>query len=1290
LNEADAKRVVTLEKEFETLTAAGKFAEAQTQAEEVLRLRTAAQGKDHWETVNAHWTVVALQAAQKQSAADQAAFAQWGAWLREAEALAKKAQHAQAQPLREKVLAICRQVLGEQHPHTAESYERLAINLVSQGKYTQAQPLAEKALAICRSVLGEQHPQTAKSYNSVAVSLYFQERFAEAQPLLEKALALRRQILGEQHPDTAQSYNNVANNLGEQGKYAQAQPLLEKALALRRQAHGEEHEDTATSYNNVAYNLYQQANYAEAQPLYEKALAIRRRVLGENDPQTASSYNNLALNLDAQSKYAEAQPLFEKALALRRQVLGEKHPHTATSYNNLAIHLDELGKYAQAQELGERALAIRREVLGEDHPQTAASYNNVASNLTYQARYAEAQPLFEHALTIHRQVLGDEHPRTATCYSSVANNLDNLGRHAEAQPLHEKALAIRRRVLGERHPQTAASYGNVASNLLHEGRAAEAQRLFEQALAIQREVLGEEATATATGYGNVAANLHAQGRYVEAQPLYEKALAIRRRVLGEEHPETLETCDQMALNLYRQGKYAQAQALFEQILAIRRRVLGEEALHTALSYHNLALNLNAQGLYAEAQPLYDKALAVVRRVRGEEHRHTARCCTNVALNLLALKKPREAIVLLQAACRAGDYSRTHGAGSGFDRALFEPSDKVAPHQLLAIARAALQEAQPAWEEVEAYLARGLLDDLDPASRRDLASSSRLEQMDQQLVPLLSRSDLTSAERGRRDALLQECATLRQTLTQAAAERSARRVWPLEKLQAALPDDTAVLVWLDVRREHWAGILRRTGPPRWQQLTGTALNRGWKDEDIQLAGRTYETALVRPDHPERDQLLAALRAQRLDPLLPHLEGVKHLLIVPTNYMARVPVEALTDRFTISYIPSASVYAQLQQQHRPLEGRSLLALGNPEFRPLLRQGSTPPDHGVLLSAVVPQGNADKHGLKAGDVLLRYNEQPLKSSADLAVMVAGPPVPVRYWREGVEAAVRLDAGRLGAVLDPRPIAEAHAAWQASTYTLVAQRFEPYTPLPGTKVEVEALARLVPQTKLLLGSDASEQTLAELVQSGELRRYRLLHLATHGQVNEGVPTESALILAQDRVSLKLADQLARTLRHERPKEGKLTVSTILDDWQLDADQVVLSACETGLGPNASGEGLLGFAHALLQKGARSVVLSRWKVPDAATALLMQRYYANILGKREGLKEPMTRAAGLREAKTWLRNLTQAEVEQQVAALSAKGQELRSVKPEVPVAGEKPTAREHPFAAPFYWAAFVLIGDPE
>ncbi len=115
------------------------------------------------------------------------------------------------------------------------------------------------------------------------------------------------------------------------------------------------------------------------------------------------------------------------------------------------------------------------------------------------------------------------------------------------------------------------------------------------------------------------------------------------------------------------------------------------------------------------------------------------------------------------------------------------------------------------------------------------------------------------------------------------------------------------------------------------------------------------------------------------------------------------------------------------------------------------------------------------------------------------------------------------------------------------------------------------------------------------------------------------------------LPDPLEQALNHKPVFDGRLTVREIQHDWNLNADLVTLSACETALGREAGGEGFVGFTQALLMSGARSVCLSLWKVDDTATALLMTRFYQNMLGKRPGLSKPMPKAEALGEAKKWL-----------------------------------------------------------
>jgi hypothetical protein len=419
----------------------------------------------------------------------------------------------------------------------------------------------------------------------------------------------------------------------------------------------------------------------------------------------------------------------------------------------------------------------------------------------------------------------------------------------------------------------------------------------------------------------------------------------------------------------------------------------------------------------------------------------------------------------------------------------------------------------------------------------------------------------------------------------------------------------------------------------------------------------------------------------------MSAVRRLIVIPTGAMAAVPVEVLAPQLTVSYAPSASLLARSLQSSRPIRFAPLLALGDPVFQRHRRAEPQAPKQGLLLRQVLPGGNAARAGLCAGDVLLVYNGVRLFSSSDLIAPVGSAVVKGRAWRDGETFAVRLQPGPLGVRIDDRPVARALAAWREGE-TLIRGSEEKFARLPGTRYEVEAIARLLGGKPMRLrGSDASEQEIDRLIKAGVLRKARVIHLATHGLIDHERPEWSALILARDR----LPDALEQARQGEKVYDGHLRVGTILREWDLDADLVVLSACETGLGKDGSGEGLLGFAQAFLQKKARSVVLSRWKVDDTATALLMLRFYENLLGKRTGLKKPLGRAEALAEAKKWLRHLSRKEAEQLTAHLA--GGTLRGTLdaplPKHKVKPAKLPRGERPFEHPAFWAAFVLVGDP-
>jgi tetratricopeptide (TPR) repeat protein len=1212
---------------------AGDYRAAAEADRQILQLRKREQGPEHWQTADARWVVVAVERADKAPPADREVFRDILRLQRQVRQLLVQRKYAQAEPLCRQVLEVYRRVLGEEHPLTAGSYDDLSSIHTGQGKYAKAEEVCRQSLAITRAVFGEKHPRTALGSRHLADILLAQNKYAQAEECDRQALAIYRAVFGEAHANTAASYSKLATGQRTQGKYAQAEVGFRKALTIFLQVSGEIHPNTAASYGNLATIQEDQGKYVEAEEGHRKALTLMRKLFGERHPQTATSYNNLANNQSQQGKLAEAEEGFREALAISRAVFAEEHPDTALAYNNLATNQQAQGKYAQAEEGFRKALTIQLGVRGEEHIETAAFYLNLASNQTEQGKYVEAEVNSRQALAISCKVLGEKHPQTANCYANLAQNQRGQRKYAEAEEGFRKALAICREVLGEKHPQTAGSYHNLA------------------------------------------VNQYDQKKYPEAEEGSRLALTLCREVLGPKHPQTASCSANLANSQRAQGKYAQAEEDFRQALAIYRETLGDQHPRTAGCYYSLARNQQEQGKYTEAERLASQAARISSRIR------------------------------LQI------------AADGLDRVGAEGSKYSLP--LLAGMLARNGKPDQAWDCFEQSLGRGIGDDFEARLHRTPAERQRhgqllgrVRQSEARLEQLTRLSGSAEARQEQRRRLLDDLLCTLDSLGKLNAELAAKygpvagQALRVAEQQKALPDDGAFLAWLDLEGnskakdpngEHWAVLLKARGGPHWIRLKGSGVRDGWTRKDSELPFRLHE-ALASPRGDWRE-LAERLRRQRLGPLAEQLVGVRSLVVLPSVALDGLPIEVLAEGRTVSYSPSASLFAHLRQQPHPKTERGLV-LADPTLESSPAPVQQLPPGGLLVRLVHPGSNAQKARLQTGDVLLKYAGQEISDAEQLGRLQAEASgkekVELTVWREGRTGVRSVPAGPLGVVLDRQPARQAlQRQFQASRQLAKARgEEEDWAPLPGTRLEAESLHRLLGEKRvtLLTDSDASEQKLDELARAGRLKEYRYLHLATHGLPDRWTHLQSALILARDN----LPDP-DRQLRAGLPMyDGRLTAEEVLRGWELDSDLVTLSACQSGLGRYEPGEGHLGFAQAFLLAGSRSVLVSLWKVDDTATALLMDRFYQNLLGRRAKLKEPLSKAEALAEAKSWLRGLSRKEASKRGAEL-LNGVERGKGKPKLPLAPELPQAPagvreedDRPYAHTYYWAAFVLVGRPD
>jgi tetratricopeptide (TPR) repeat protein len=1033
---------------------------------------------------------------------------------------------------------------------------------------------------------------------------------------------------------------------------------------------------------------------AEAIPPAREKLDLVERGLGKDHWRTGGARRELETCTRLAGQPSSVQDRYVKARQAEAQ----------------AIQLYGRGQFAEAVLLLREATTIWRDILGADHPDTASGYSELAENLRAQGEHVEAEAMHRRALAIFLKALGESHPYSATGYNNLAVTLRDEEKLAESELMHRRALAIKLKALVEGDPSTAISYANLARTLSDEGKSAAAEAMHRRALAIFLKVLGEVHPHTANSYNNLAVTLRDQGKHAEAEAMHRRALAIRIKVQGESHPGAALGYSYLAQSLRDQGKFAEAEAMDRRALAIQLKAHGEDHPNTANSYSNLAATLDRLGKSAEAEALHRHAVAIDLKARGEDHPHTAISYSNLARSLDLQGKPDNALRTWAAAATSYELARLRGA-KGFEAALTAGTSPL-PAFATALARAG--QPRDAWTRWEQGLARAVLDEVArparPLTRNETAREAdllgRSQALDERIGRLVAQARLMADDEKRLDGLRREQSDVRRQLLDFQLELEqkygplAGKSATLDEARTALDDDTALVGWVDTDLHHAACVVRRSGNPAWVTIPGSGEDGAWTKDDETSARRLRDALAARALDGELRPLAEEVARKRLGPVEPHLKGVRRVVVVNSPGLTGLPVEAL---FTargkagepapvVAYTPSASMLTFLAKARSPA-GRpaTILALGDPAYpAPKAEEGKVPapPDHGLFVARVESNGIADLFGIKAGDVLLDYNGTTLKTRDDLHPISAnvGPTkIPLQLWRAGETRTIEVAAGPVGVEFDKRPAAPVVLAQRAATEVLHV-RGESQTRLPGTRREVAAIEGLFPSDKVttLLGEQARESVVQDLARSGKLKDFRFLHFAAHGRNDPRSAYRTALILAPD------PDRSADPAAFDT--DGEITAEQIGRTWELDADLVVLSACESALGKQAGGEGFLGFAQPLLAKGARSLVLSLWRVDDKATSLLMARFYQNLLGKRSDLSKPMPKAEALAEAKNWLRNLTEAEVGPALAVLDRGS--LRPLvtaeesKPAKPSARRRPSG-PRPFEHPYYWAAFILVGDP-
>lgn len=728
-----------------------------------------------------------------------------------------------------------------------------------------------------------------------------------------------------------------------------------------------------------------------------------------------------------------------------------------------------------------------------------------------------------------------------------------------------------RQALGDQNGQ-AAPLNGLGNSYFHQGNFRQALRFYQQAL----QSRNASDHRSICGYLNSIGNIYRhQGDYTVALEYYQRALALTQTVPN--HPLQALTMNNMGTAYWIQGNYEQAESFFRQSQQARRP---DDAVGQSAALINLGAVYQARQEYARAEQVYQQSLALRERLGLPWL--LAEACINLSGVIHRQQRTPEALPIAERALQLARQSNNvemlwhaHSNLGNIYRTLKRPAE-------------ARTELEAAIQIIEAM--RETVSGDDSAQQRFF--EDKVGPYHQLVELLLSQHDLSTAlayaERAKArvlvDVLRDGRADLSNALTTAEREQEATLQGELVALNTQLQKAT----------------LRQAG----EAAPLTALRERLEQARTRLA--TFQATLY-VAHPE----LAVQRGQTPPFNLPALAS--RLLTANTALLEYVVTEDKTILFVLT---QRAAQPELRAYELPLKRdeikqqveafRQQLAAHELAFAPAATRL-----YQQLLKPAAPQ----IHGL-TNLILVRDAElwelpfQVLKNEAgryllaDYALSYA-PSLTALAEMTKLQQARQKAAPTVLAFGNPAFAAAAKAEGQTAGPQLKAG----FVPLPSSAAEVQQLTRLYgpAQSKVYVGTEAREERV-----KAEAGSASILHLATHGVLNDAQPLYSQIVLAQPAVNSK--------------EDGLLEAWEVMQ-LNLRAQVVVLSACETGRGRIGAGEGVIGLTWAFFVAGAPTTVVSQWKVDAASTSELMQEFHRRLQSRTT--KAEALRAAALKLMQT-------------------------------------------------------------
>lgn len=768
--------------------------------------------------------------------------------------------------------------------------------------------------------------------------------------------------------------------------------------------------------------------------------------------------------------------------------------------------------------------------------------------LIVRSDWAKAVPALQKLLPLSLGLRGEQDGLLWAEQAYLGLSLGGLGRWQEALPAYELAYAKLKAVRGERDALTLFAQQGLVTALSALGYFRESLPLLDSLIENSQAAYGEGNPTQIASVSNKASNQNQLGLRQEALEAYREALALARKYQGETSVLTLSTWRQYANQLLLLEQREEALAELQTLLGVSQKQLGESDYQTARTREAIGTTLLNLGRFAEALSYLEPTLLDWQKRFGPDDINTVGIKSGIAMAKHGLGQGKEASAVFAEVIAQVEKLRQQLPSASQRRELF--GNWLSFYEIYMLDLIEQDNFQEAFKLAELRKGRTLLDQL--VQQR----AAQLSNLPQEALDRLALFERGAAQM---DALVQQAASA--NLPSLLAQRS-----------------QLYLDYANYRRELQARY------PRYAGLSQSRI------VDVAEGVKVLEadTAFISYAVVGEESLVAFILSQK--------QGGFVYISTPPGF-----AQSLEAYRRMLESPTGAIGLERQ-------GVRVYRLGEASFR-LVPTNQAPPEGArrvtdwrqmsqelgkLLLGRVYPMLKNFRTLLISPDGALHFlpfetlsiegklliEEHTLHSTQSLSVYALLKNRSLQY------RALRRDRSLLAL---GNPDYQSAGVSNPLVESLRQRGFQ-LVPLPGAELEArEAAGLFAPQSDLWVGSEASEARLRQLDAQKGLERYRYLLLAAHGYIDPSNPQQVALLLSQNGSS-----------------DGVLGIEDLLQ-LSLRSDLVLLSACNTGLGQQVSGEGVVGLAYALYIAGNTRTLMTLWSINDARSAAFTPKLLARL-----------------------------------------------------------------------------------